>query len=116
ADVWDHGLVVTDIGDAHQLLEKLLGTRVAPFAFALALICAGQSSTITGTLAGQITMEGFLQFRMRPWLRRLITRSLAIIPAIIVIGWWGDQKTDDLLVLSQVVLSLQLPFAVIPLV
>src|SRR5207248_926245 len=116
ADVWDHGLVVTDIGDAHQLLEKLLGTRVAPFAFALALICAGQSSTITGTLAGQITMEGFLHFRMRPWLRRLITRSLAIVPAVVVITINGEGGTMRLLVLSQVILSLQLPFAVVPLV
>src|SRR5262249_24606254 len=86
ATFWTRGVVVTEIQQAHQLLEGLLGTRVAPIAFAVALVCAGQSSTLTGTLAGQITMEGFLQFRMRPWLRRLLTRSLAIIPAVIVIG------------------------------
>jgi len=107
---------VADIGDAHKLMEGLLGTKVAPIAFAVALICAGQSSTITGTLAGQITMEGFLHFRMRPWLRRLITRSLAIIPAVIVIAINGSEGTTKLLVLSQVILSLQLPFAVVPLV
>jgi manganese transport protein len=94
----------------------LLGSRIAPTAFAIALIAAGQSSTLTGTLAGQITMEGFLHFRMRPWLRRLITRSLAILPAIVVILKTGEQGTTGLLVLSQVILSLQLPFAVVPLV
>jgi manganese transport protein len=116
ATFWTKGMVVTDIGEAHQMLHRLLGTKIAPLAFALALICAGQSSTITGTLAGQITMEGFLHFRMRPWLRRLITRSLAIIPAIIVISIKGEGGTMGLLVLSQVILSLQLPFAVVPLV
>ncbi len=116
ATFWSRGHVVTEIGEAHQLLEGLLGTRVAPVAFAIALICAGQSSTLTGTLAGQITMEGFLRFRMRPWLRRLITRSLAIIPAVIVIAISGDGGTYRLLILSQVILSLQLPFAVVPLV
>jgi manganese transport protein len=107
---------VAEIQEAHRLLENLLGTKVAPIAFAVALICAGQSSTITGTLAGQITMEGFLHFRIRPWLRRLITRSLAIIPAVIVISISGEHGTTKLLVLSQVILSLQLPFAVVPLV
>ena len=107
---------VAEIQDAHKLMEGLLGTKVAPIAFAIALICAGQSSTITGTLAGQITMEGFLHFRMRPWLRRLITRSLAIIPAVAVIYISGEGGTGKLLVLSQVILSLQLPFAVVPLV
>ncbi len=107
---------VHGIENAHLMLERLLGSRVAPIAFALALVCAGQSSTITGTLAGQITMEGFLHFRMRPWLRRLITRSLAIIPAVFVIGLSGEGGTGNLLVLSQVILSLQLPFAVVPLV
>jgi manganese transport protein len=116
ATFWTKGLVVTDIGEAHQMLHRLLGTKIAPLAFAVALICAGQSSTITGTLAGQITMEGFLHFRMRPWLRRLITRSLAIIPAVIVIAINGEHGTMSLLVLSQVILSLQLPFAVVPLV
>jgi manganese transport protein len=109
------GVQVEGVSDAHRLLDNLLGRGAAP-AFAIALLCAGQSSTITGTLAGQITMEGFLHFRMRPWLRRLITRSLAIVPAVIVIGSAGAKATNDLMVLSQVVLSLQLPFAVIPLV
>jgi manganese transport protein len=116
ATFWSKGIVVTDIAEAHRLLDSLLGSKLAPMAFALALICAGQSSTITGTLAGQITMEGFLHFRMRPWLRRLITRSLAIIPAVVVILINGDSGTFRLLILSQVILSLQLPFAVIPLV
>jgi manganese transport protein len=107
---------VTEIEEAHKLLQDLLGSRWAPAAFAIALICAGQSSTITGTLAGQITMEGFLHFRMRPWLRRLITRSMAIIPAVIVISISGDSGTYKLLIFSQVILSMQLPFAVIPLV
>ena len=87
-----------------------------PFAFALALLCAGQSSTITGTLAGQITMEGFLQFRIRPWLRRLVTRALAIVPAVAVILAAGEKGVYQLLILSQVILSLQLSFAVVPLV
>jgi manganese transport protein len=108
--------VVTDLGEAHVLLGKLLGSSIAPVAFALALVAAGQSSTITGTLAGQITMEGFLNFRMRPWLRRLITRLMAIVPAVAVISIVGDQGVYKLLILSQVVLSLQLPFAVVPLV
>jgi len=116
ATFFTKGIVVEDIGEAHRLLDELLGSKVAPFAFALALICAGQSSTITGTLAGQITMEGFLQFKMRPWLRRLITRSIAIIPAVIVILKTGSAQTYNLLIFSQVILSLQLPFAVIPLV
>jgi len=107
---------VTEIQQAHYLLEDLLGSRLAPIAFAVALICAGQSSTLTGTLAGQITMEGFLHMRMRPWLRRLVTRSLALIPVVIVVALMGDQGTYRLLILSQVVLSLQLPFAVVPLI
>jgi manganese transport protein len=107
---------VTQIQQAHALLEGVLGTQIAPYAFAIALLCAGQSSTITGTLAGQITMEGFLRFRIRPWLRRLITRTLAIIPAVAVILWVGDQGVYQLLILSQVILSLQLSFAVVPLV
>ncbi|MBI1849197.1 MAG: Nramp family divalent metal transporter [Planctomycetes bacterium] len=107
---------VGSLEDAHQLLAPLLGTTLAPILFAVALLCAGQSSTITGTLAGQIVMEGFLRIRIRPWLRRLISRSLAIIPAAIVIVVRGESAVDDLLVLSQVVLSLQLSFAVIPLV
>ena len=110
------GVAVEGIMDAHRLLDNVLGTSLAPILFAIALIGAGQSSTITGTLAGQITMEGFLHFRIRPWLRRLITRSLAIIPAMFVIGLTGDKGTENLLILSQVILSLQLPFAVVPLV
>ncbi|MEN6367407.1 MAG: Nramp family divalent metal transporter [Thermoguttaceae bacterium] len=109
---------VTRIQDAPALLDRLLGTWLAPYAFAIALLCAGQSSTITGTLAGQITMEGFLRFRIRPWLRRLVTRAMAIAPAVAVILITGDDSHSvyQLLILSQVILSLQLPFAVVPLV
>jgi manganese transport protein len=107
---------VTDIMDAHRLLEPLLGTNLAPTLFAIALISAGQSSTITGTLAGQIVMEGYLNLRIAPWIRRLITRLIAIIPAVITIQIYGEQATGDLLILSQVILSLQLGFAVIPLI
>lgn len=116
ATFWTRHLEVNEIQQAHSMLDSLLGTKLAPAAFAIALICAGQSSTVTGTLAGQITMEGFLHFRMRPWLRRLITRSIAIIPAVIVISITGDKGTYKLLILSQVILSMQLPFAVVPLV
>jgi len=107
---------VASISEAHQLLSPLLGTRMASILFAVALIAAGQSSTITGTLAGQIVMEGYLRLRINPLLRRLITRLLAIIPAVIVIWISGETKIDQLLVFSQVVLSLQLGFAVIPLI
>ena len=107
---------VAEIQDAHRLLEPILGAAVAPVAFAIALLASGQSSTITGTLAGQIVMEGFLNIRIAPWLRRLITRLLAIVPAIIVISITGERGTGGLLILSQVILSLQLPFAVIPLI
>jgi len=107
---------VARLEDAHQLLAPLLGTSLASTLFAVALLCSGQSSTITGTLAGQIVMEGFLHIRIRPWLRRLISRSLAIVPAVVFILLRGADAVDDLLVLSQVVLSLQLSFAVIPLV
>jgi len=110
------GLVVTEIQQAHQLLAPLLGTSMAGVMFAVALICSGQSSTLTGTLAGQIVMEGFLNFRMRPWLRRLITRMLAIIPAALTIYFAGETSVYKLLILSQVILSMQLPFAVIPLI
>ena len=116
ATFWTRNIEVTEIQQAPQLLESVLNTEVARYAFAIALLCAGQSSTITGTLAGQITMEGFLRFRVKPWLRRLITRSLAIVPAVAVILYFGEAKVYDLLVLSQVVLSLQLSFAVVPLV
>src|SRR6185295_13770216 len=107
---------VAEIQDAHRLLEPLLGARIAPLAFAIALIAAGQASTITGTLAGQVVMEGFIRIRLRPIARRLITRGLAIIPAVITIVAFGERATGALLVLSQVVLSLQLSFAVIPLI
>lgn len=107
---------VAKIEDAHRLLQPMLGTTLAPLLFAIALICAGQSSTVTGTLAGQIVMEGYLQIRISPWIRRLITRLIAIIPAVIVILISGDEKLDDLLVLSQVILSMQLGFAIIPLI
>ena len=107
---------VAKIEDAHHLLDGLLGTKLAPLLFAIALIAAGQSSTVTGTLAGQIVMEGYLKLRINPWLRRLITRLIAIIPAVFVIVIYGEDKIDALLVLSQVVLSIQLGFAVIPLI
>jgi manganese transport protein len=106
---------VASIKEAYRLLP-MLGTDIAPKLFAIALIAAGQSSTLTGTLAGQIVMEGYLQLRINPWLRRLLTRLLAIIPAVIVILIFGEEKVDDLLVLSQVMLSIQLGFAVIPLI
>ena len=107
---------VADIGDAYKLLSPLLGTSMASTLFAVALLCSGQNATLTGTLAGQIVMEGFINLRLRPWLRRLITRLIAIIPAVIVIVIYGEQGTGPLLILSQVILSLQLPFAVFPLV
>ena len=107
---------VADISEAHGLLAPLVGSALAPALFAIALIASGQSSTITGTLAGQIVMEGFLNIRIRPWLRRLITRTLAIIPALLTIIYFGEGATGKLLILSQVILSLQLAFAVIPLI
>jgi len=107
---------VADIRDAHHLLSPLLGVAGASTLFALALLASGQASTLTATLAGQIVMEGFLHIRLRPWLRRLITRLLALIPALITIVWFGENSTGSLIVLSQVVLSLQLSFAVFPLV
>lgn len=110
------GKVVEDIGQAYELLSPLLGTSVASILFGVALLISGQNSTLTGTLAGQIVMEGFLNIRLKPWLRRLITRMIAIVPTIIVTALYGAQGTMQLLVLSQVILSLQLSFAVIPLV
>lgn len=107
---------VAEIQDAHKLLQPLLGTEWAPILFALALIAAGQSSTITGTLAGQIIMEGYLNLRIQPWVRRLLTRIIAIIPALITVIYFGEEYIGQLLVLSQVVLSLQLGFAIIPLI
>jgi manganese transport protein len=111
-----HGIVVTEIQQAHQLLVPLLGTSMAGVMFAVALLCSGQSSTLTGTLAGQIVMEGFLNFRMRPWMRRMITRSVAITPAALTIYLMGSSSTLSLLLLSQVIISMQLPFAVVPLI
>ncbi len=107
---------IASIQDAHRLLAPIIGSTLAPTLFAISLICAGQSSTITGTLAGQIVMEGFVNIRLRPWVRRLVTRALAIIPAVIVIAVAGEDATGDLLVFSQVLLSMQLSFAVIPLI
>ena len=100
---------------AYLTLAPLLGTAVASTLFVVALLASGQSSTITGTLAGQVVMEGFMHWRIQPWLRRLITRTLAIIPAVLIIGIRGDSSVNDLLTLSQVVLALQLPFAMFPL-
>jgi manganese transport protein len=107
---------VAEIGDAQRLLAPLLGTTAASAFFAIALLASGQNSTITGTLAGQVVMEGFLDLRLPAWLRRLITRLVAIIPAIVVTALYGSRGTSALLILSQVILSLQLSFAVIPLV
>ena len=107
---------VADIHDAHKMLTPILGTTFASIFFAVALLASGQNSTLTGTLAGQIVMEGFLNIRLKPWLRRLITRLIAVIPALIVTILYGEKGTTDLLVLSQVILSMQLSFAVIPLV
>ncbi len=107
---------VADINDAHRLLAPVLGASLASTLFAVALLASGQNSTLTGTLAGQIVMEGFLSIHMRPWLRRLVTRGLAIVPAVIVAAIYGERGTGQLLILSQVVLSLQLSFAVVPLV
>jgi manganese transport protein len=107
---------VAEIRDAHELLAPLLGSGLAPILFAVALIAAGQSSTVTGTLAGQIVMEGYLRLRLNPLLRRLITRLVAIVPAVIVILIYGEEEVDSLLIFSQVVLSMQLGFAIIPLI
>jgi manganese transport protein len=113
---WKNGIVVTEIQQAHQLLSPLLGATIASTLFALALLAAGQSSTLTGTYAGQIVMEGFLRLKLHPVVRRLLTRFLAITPAVIVLAIKGEDSAYDLLIFSQVVLSMQLPFAVIPLV
>lgn len=107
---------IDSIESAHKLLEPLVGNRLAPILFAIALIAAGQSSTVTGTLAGQIVMEGYLHIRINPWMRRLITRAIAVIPAFLTILWAGESKMTDLLILSQVILSVQLSFAIIPLI
>ncbi len=107
---------VAELDQAYSFLAPLLGSALAPTLFAIALICCGLNSTITATLSGQIVMEGFLNFRIAPWLRRLVTRAIAILPAVVVTIWAGEKATGQLLILSQVVLSLQLPFAVVPLV
>jgi manganese transport protein len=107
---------IAEIQDAYKMLSPLLGVSGASFLFALALLASGQNSTLTGTLAGQIVMEGFLNLRLKPWLRRLITRLIAIIPAVIVTAFYGESGTAKLLLLSQVILSMQLSFAVFPLV
>jgi manganese transport protein len=112
---WSGHQEVAEIAHAYQLLNPLLGVPAASFLLALALLASGQNSTLTGTLAGQIVMEGFLNFRITPWLRRLITRGIAIIPAVCIIGLFGEGQTTQLLVASQVVLSMQLGFAVWPL-
>jgi manganese transport protein len=107
---------VAAIEDAYKMLSPLLGAAGASTLFAVALLASGQNSSITGTLAGQVVMEGFIHLKVSPWLRRLITRGLAIIPTIIVVALNGEQGTEKLLILSQVILSLQLSFAVVPLV
>src|SRR6187431_1140973 len=107
---------VAEIQDAHRFLQPLLGTKWAPILFAVALIAAGQSSTITGTLAGQVVMEGYLNLRLQPWIRRLLTRLIAIVPAFIVMLVMGESATGKMLIFSQVILSLQLGFAIIPLI
>jgi manganese transport protein len=112
---WSGHQDVAEIQDAYKLLSPLLGVGLASILFAVALLASGQNSTLTGTLAGQIVMEGFVNIRMRPWLRRLITRALAIVPAVVVIGIWGEGKTTQLLLVSQVILSMQLGFAIWPL-
>ncbi|HSV68925.1 MAG TPA: Nramp family divalent metal transporter [Methylibium sp.] len=116
ATFFSRGVEVTELRQAHELLTPLLGTTLASTAFAVALLAAGQSSTLTGTLAGQVVMEGFLSLRMSPLARRLLTRSLAIVPAVGVLWYQGDAGVLQLLIFSQVVLSLQLPFAIVPLV
>ncbi len=113
---WSGHQDVAEIQDVYKLLSPVLGVGVASTLFAVALLASGQNSTLTGTLAGQIVMEGFLTIRLKPWLRRLITRAVAIVPAIIVIGIYGESQTTNLLIWSQVVLSMQLSFAVVPLV
>jgi manganese transport protein len=112
---WSGHRDVAEIQDAYRLLSPTLGVGVASTLFALALLASGQNSTLTGTLAGQVVMEGFLNIRLRPWLRRVITRVLAVVPAVCVIGFFGESKTTELLVASQVTLSMQLGFAVWPL-
>jgi manganese transport protein len=113
---FSRGLEVTELRQAHEMLAPLLGTSLASALFALALLAAGQSSTITGTLAGQVVMEGFVRLRLSPFKRRLLTRAFALVPAVVVLFRSGEQGVLDLMVLSQVALSLQLPFAIVPLI
>jgi manganese transport protein len=107
---------VSELGEVHKLIAPLLGSGMAPTLFAIALLCCGLNSTVTATLAGQIVMEGFLDIRLPPWARRLLTRAIAIIPAAVVTIWYGEAGTAKLLILSQVILGLALPFAIVPLV
>ena len=107
---------IAELGEAHSLLAPILGATFAPMLFGIALLCCGLNSTVTATLAGQIVMEGFLNFRLAPWIRRLVTRAIAIVPAALVTIWYGERGTGQLLILTQVILSLQLSFAVFPLV
>jgi manganese transport protein len=107
---------VAELDQAHSFLAPLLGSAIAPTLFGIALLCCGLNSTVTATLSGQIVMEGFLDIRLPPWARRLTTRAIAIVPAAIVTIWYGESGTAKLLILSQVILSLQLPFAIVPLV
>jgi manganese transport protein len=113
---WSGHQAVAEIQDAYKLLSPTLGVSVAGVVFAIALLASGQNSTLTGTLAGQIVMEGFINLRLAPWLRRLVTRLIALVPAVFVIAMFGEGKTTDLLIWSQVILSFQLSFAVIPLI
>jgi manganese transport protein len=112
---WSGHADVAEIQDAYKLLSPTLGVGIASFIFAMALLASGQNSTLTGTLAGQIVMEGFLHIRLTPWLRRLVTRALAVVPAVFIMGYYGESHATDLLVASQVGLSMQLGFAVWPL-
>src|SRR5947199_6852422 len=107
---------VSELGEVHKLIAPLLGSGMAPALFAIALLCCGLNSTVTATLAGQIVMEGFIDIRLPPWARRLVTRAIAIVPAAIVTIWYGEAGTAKLLILSQVILGLALPFSVVPLV
>ena len=107
---------VSELGEVHKLIAPLLGSGMAPTLFAIALLCCGLNSTVTATLAGQIVMEGFLDIRLPPWARRLLTRAIAIVPAAGVTIWYGEAGTAKLLILSQVILGLALPFAIVPLV
>jgi manganese transport protein len=107
---------VAELDQAHTLLSPMLGSSIAPTLFGIALLCCGLNSTVTATLSGQIVMEGFINIKIAPWMRRLVTRAIAIVPAAIVTVWYGEKGTGQLLILSQVVLSLQLPFAIVPLV